>query len=84
MAKQKGPKPTGYTESLVVVKRIICTVATDAGEDRGQQEKGVTEGAVVGWIADSMDMSLSKLWELVRDRAPGALRSMGSPKVGHD
>ena len=31
-----------------------------------------------------MDMSLSKLWELVRTGKPGVLQSMGSQRVGHD
>ena len=35
-------------------------------------------------ITDSMDMSLSKLWETVKDREPGVLQSMGSQRVGHD
>ena len=35
-------------------------------------------------ITDSMDMSLSKLWELVMDRQPGVLQSMGSQRVGHN
>ena len=35
-------------------------------------------------IADSMDMNLGKLWELVMDRGPGMLRFMGSQRVGHD
>ena len=28
----------------------------------------MTEDKMVGWHPDSMDMSLSKLWQLVRDR----------------
>ena len=32
------------------------------------EEKGTTEDEMVGWITDSIYMSLSKLWELVMDR----------------
>ena len=35
-------------------------------------------------ITDSMDMSLSKLGEIVKDREPGVLQSMGSKRVRHD
>ena len=28
----------------------------------------MTEEKMVGWRIDSMDMSLSKLWEIVKDR----------------
>ena len=37
-------------------------------------------------ITDSMDMSLSKLWEMVKDipHYPGMLQSMGSQRVRHD
>ena len=35
-------------------------------------------------ITESMDMSLSKLQELVMDREPGVFQSMGSQRVGHD
>ena len=35
-------------------------------------------------ITDSMDMSLSKLWEIVRTEKPGVLQFMESQRVGHD
>ena len=38
----------------------------DAGKDWGQEEKGVTENEMVEWLSDSIDMSLSKLWEVVK------------------
>ena len=40
----------------------------DAGKDRRQEEKGETEDEMVDDITDSMEMSLSKLWEIVKDR----------------
>ena len=54
----------------------------DAGKDWRQQEKGQQR---VGWlnsISDSMDMNLSKLWEIVKDRE--AMQSRDSQRVGHD
>ena len=41
---------------------------SDAGRDWGQEEKGMTEDEMAGWHQDSMDVSLSELWELVMDR----------------
>ena len=35
-------------------------------------------------ITDSMDMSLAKLWEMVKEGKPGMLQSMGSQRVEHD
>ena len=32
-------------------------------------------------ITDSMDMSLIMLWELMKDREPGMLQSMGLKRV---
>ena len=41
----------------------------------------MTESLMVGWLTDSMDMSLSKLWEMMQ---PGVLQSMGSRRVRYD
>ena len=49
------------------------------GRRRGRQRMKCLDG-----ITDSMDMNLSKLWELVMDWESGILQSMGSQRVGHD
>ena len=35
-------------------------------------------------IINSRDMSLSKLWDILKDRKSGKLQSMGSQRVEHD
>ena len=57
---------------------------SDAGKDWGQ-EKGVVEDEMLDSIIDSMDVSLSKLWEIVEDRgAWHAIYSLWNCRVRHD
>ena len=75
---QKGNQPwifigraDGEAEALILrppdAMSWLIRKDIDAGKD-WRWEKGVTEDEMVGWHHDSMDMSLSKLWGMVKDR----------------
>ena len=49
------------------VKSQLIGRDPDAGKDRRQEEKGMTEDEMVDGITDLMDMSLSRLLEMVKD-----------------
>ena len=50
------------------VKSQLTGKDPDAGKDWGQEQKWVTEVDMLNNITDSMDMSLNKLQEMMKDR----------------
>ena len=61
------------------LEKTLMLGKTEGRRRRGRQRMGWLDG-----ITDEMDMSLSRLLKLVKDREASVLQSLGFQSVGYD
>ena len=75
-------KLQGFGHLMKRADSLEKTLMLGKTEDRGRRRQRRTRW--LDSITDLIDMSLSKLREIVKDRTPGVLQSLGSQRAGHD
>ena len=78
----KKISPEYSLEGLMLKLKLQKTLMQ--GKIEGRRRKGQQRMRWLDGITNSMDMSLSKLQELVMAGKPGVLQSMWSQRVRHD